>query len=171
MNWLKKGWVAFLLFFVVPILVVFWMMGALNPVTVETGSRGPYDYAYIVHSGDYSKIIDKQGEVFHRLEDQGIKAGMPIALLLNDPRSTAKKQLRSEAGYTIDPAAQPKEPLLKGHIPQRQAIVVRVKANPLLAPSKGYKALIAYLDEHHLPFNLPTVEMYHDGVLTIEMNL
>jgi hypothetical protein len=47
-------------------------------------------------------------------------------------------------------------------------VLVRVKAQPLLAPGKAYSSLLDYLDEHHMKLNLPTVELYQDGVLTLE---
>ena len=66
------------------------------------------------------------------------------------------------------PERQVSEPLAMGSVPVRQVVLVRVKAQPLLAPGKAYSAMLDYLDEHHMKLNLPTVELYQDGVLTLE---
>ena len=168
---MKKNWLYFLLFFVVPIAVVFWMMGAFNSATIEFAQRGPYHYVYIVHVGRYDKLLDKQTQVYQMLKDQGIVPQAPIALLLTDPEVTSRKDLHSQAGYMVDAGAKVREPLLVGDIPARRVLLVKVKANPLLAPSKAYKALTDYLTTHQMKLVLPTVEIYQGGVLTVEMNM
>lgn len=168
---MKKQWVYFLLFFVVPIIVVVWMMGAFATVTVEYAMRGPYHYAYVVHTGRYDKLLGKQNEVFLALEAQGVTAHAPIALILSDPANTKKKALSSHAGYLIDVGAKVAAPLLVGDIPARRVLLVRVKASPVLAPSKAYKALTEYLEAHHMKLALPTVEIYKDKELSVEMSM
>jgi hypothetical protein len=71
----------------------------------------------------------------------------------------------------VDAQARVSEPLVLGDVPERQALVVKVKAQLLLAPGKAYAALIEYLDERRMKLNLPTVELYQDGVLTVEMSM
>lgn len=168
---MKKQWVYFLLFFVVPIIVVFWLMGAFATVTIEYAERGPYRYAYVTHTGRYDKLLGKQNEVFLALEAQGVTAHAPIALLLSDPASTKKKELSSHAGYLVDVGANVVAPLLVGDIPARRVLLVRVKASPVLAPSKAYKALTEYLAAHQMKLVLPTVEIYKDKELSVEMSI
>ena len=168
---MKKSWLYFLLFFIAPIAVVFWMMGAFNSATIEIAQRGPYHYAYLDHIGRYDKLLDKQTQVYQALQAQGVTPHAPIALLLNDPENTPKKALHSQAGYMVDAGAKIGEPLLVGDIPSRQVLLVKVKANPLMAPSKAYKALTDYLKAHQMKLVVPTVEIYQGGVLTVEMNM
>jgi hypothetical protein len=61
------------------------------------------------------------------------------------------------------------EPLAIGSVPARQVVLVKVKAQPLLAPGKAYSALLGYLDDHHMKLKLPTLELYQEGVLTVEV--
>lgn len=168
---MKKQFVYFLLFFVVPIIVVFWMMGAFATVTIEQVERGPYHYAYVTHTGRYDKLLGKQNEVYLALEAQGVAALEPITLLLSDPANTKKKELNSQTGYTVDVGAKVSAPLLVGDIPARRVLLVKVKANPVLAPSKAYEALTEYLQAHQMKLVLPTVEIYKDKEFSVEMSI
>lgn len=165
---MKKHWIPFLLAFVLPLILVFWWWGGFNQASFELVQRGPYHYAYMSQKGDYYKLPEKQQEVLKLLQLQGVKAGAAVTLLLNDPRSTPKRDWRAQVGYLVDAGTQVSEPLFMGSVPVRQVVEVRVKAQPLLAPGKAYSALLDYLDEHHMKLNLPTVELYQKGVLTLE---
>jgi len=168
---MKKHWLPFLLAFVLPLILIYWWWGGFNQASFEIVQRGPYHFAYMTQKGDYSKLPEKQQEVLGRLQQQGVAAGTPITLLLNDPRTTPKRDWSAQTGYLVDAQARVSEPLALGDVPARQALVVKVKAQLLLAPGKAYAALMDYLDTRHMKFNLPTVELYQDGVLTVEMSL
>lgn len=159
----------FLLFFVLPIVVVLWLMGIFAGVTIEYAERGPYHYAYVEHTGRYDKLLGKQNEVYLALEAQGVTAHAPIALLLSDPADTKKKELKSHAGYLVDVGAKVSAPLLIGDIAARRVLLVRVKASPVIAPSKAYKALTEYLQAHQMKLLLPTIEIYKNKELFVEM--
>lgn len=165
---MKKHWIPFLLAFVLPLILVFWWWGGFNQASFELVQRGPYHYAYMSQKGDYYKLPEKQQEVLKLLQQQEVKAGAAVTLLLNDPRSTPKRDWSAQVGYLVDAGTQVSEPLFMGSVPVRQVVEVRVKAQPLLAPGKAYSALLDYLDEHHMKLNLPTVELYQEGVLTLE---
>lgn len=165
---MKKHWIPFLLAFVLPLILVFWWWGGFNSASFELAQRGPYHYAYMVQKGDYYKLPEKQMEVLKNLQQQGVQAGASVTLLLNDPRTTPKREWSAQVGYLVDAGAKVEEPLAIGSVPARQVVLVKVKAQPLLAPGKAYSALLAYLDERHLKLNLPTLELYQDGVLTLE---
>lgn len=168
---MKKQWLPFLLAFVFPLLLIYWWWGGFNQASMEISQRGPYHFAYLPQKGDYSKLPEKQQEVLGRLQQQGVRPGTPITLLLNDPRVTPKRDWHAQVGYLVDARARVSEPLALGDVPARQVLIVKVKAQLLLAPGKAYSALIEYLDEHRMKFNLPTVELYQDGVLSVEMGI
>ncbi|MFN3397029.1 MAG: AraC family transcriptional regulator [Sulfurimicrobium sp.] len=159
---MKKPWLPFLLAFVLPLILIYWWWGGFNKASFEIAQRGPYHFAYMTQEGDYSKLPDRQQEVLGRLQQQG---------LLNDPRATPKRDWRAQVGYLVDAHARVSEPLAIGDVPARQVLVVKVKAQLLLAPGKAYAALVDYLDAHHMKLRLPTVELYRDGVLSVEMSL
>lgn len=168
---MKKHWLPFLLAFVLPLILIYWWWGGFNQASFEIAQRGPYRFAYMSQKGDYSKLPDKQQEVLGRLKQQGVVAGAPITVLLNDPRVTPKRDWSAQVGYLVDTQARVSEPLALGDIPARQVLEVKVQAQLLLAPGKAYSALMDYLEARHMKFNPPTVELYRDRVLTVEMGL
>lgn len=168
---MKKHWLPFLLAFVLPLILIFWWWGGFNSASFEQAQRGPYRYAYLTQKGDYYKLPEKQQEVLGRLQQQSVSAGAPITLLLNDPRSTPKRDWNAQVGYLVDAQAGVAEPLAIGEVPARRVLLVRVKAQLLLAPGKAYAALLEYIEKNHMKFKLPTVEIYQDGVLTVEMDI
>ncbi|MDO9114433.1 MAG: hypothetical protein Q7U63_11655 [Polaromonas sp.] len=166
---MKKHWIPFLLAFVLPLILVFWWWGGFNQASFELAQRGPYHYAYLSQKGDYYKLPEKQHEVQTLLQQQGVQAGAAVTLLLNDPRSTPKRDWSAQVGYLVEAGTKVNDPLAIGNVPVRQVLLVKVKAQPLLAPGKAYAALLEYLEEHRMKLNLPTVELYQDGVLTVEV--
>lgn len=168
---MKKQLLPFLLAFVLPLILIFWWWGGFSQARFETTYRGPYRYAYLTHQGDYAKLPEKQQEALQRLQQQNVKTGVPIALLMSDPREAAKRDRMARVGYLVEEGAQVEAPLAIDTVPARQVLLVEVKAQLLLAPGKAYAALIDYLNEHQMPLKLPTVELYRDGVLSVEMNI
>lgn len=173
---LKKHWMAFVLAFLLPLLAIFWWWGGFNPVAIKEAQRGPYRYAYLEHSGDYAKLHPKQQQVFSILKAQGIKPGLAITVLFDDPRTTVKSRLNSRTGYVVEAQAKVGAPLKVADIPARQVTMAQVQAVSLLAPSKAYQALDGYLKARHLALRMPAVELYESpeevyriGEFTVEM--
>ncbi len=168
---MKKQWLAFLLAFVVPLLLIFWWWGVFNSATVEMAQRGPYVYAYVDNVGDYTDLPQRQQKMLQTLHDQGVREGASVMVLYDDPRVTEKKKLRARVGYMVDPAARVHDPVKLAEVPLRRVVLVRVNAQPLMAPGKAYSALLDYLDKNHLPFKLPTLEIFQNRELSVEMEL
>ena len=168
---LRKNGTAFLLFFVLPVLLVLWLMGAFNPVRIEIAERGPYRYAYVVYSGDISKLENQQGWVRHVVETQKLKALAPFTLLLVDQRVVSKKLIQANVGVLLEPHALVSPPIKLGEIPRRRVLHIEVKAQHSLAVMKAYQKLYDYLKQQHLTLRPPTVEIYQHGVLMLEMNI
>ena len=166
---MKKQWLYFLLVFLLPVIGIFWWWGAFATVTVETAQRGPYHYAYLEFTEDYAKLPDNQQEVIHEFQLQNITRGAAINLLLDDPRTTPRKEQTARIGYLIEPGVMVRAPLKLGDVPARTVLMARVRAHPRLAPGKVYAALLQYLKEHGMKFNLPTVEIYQNSEMTVEM--
>ncbi len=168
----NKQWPYFLLAFALPLLLVFWWWGAFSKPTVDTLSRPALRYAYLVSEGDYSKVDERQREVLDLLKQQGIAAGKPITLILDDPRTTPGSKRHAQAGIQIaENAPALKAPLLDGRLPERRALVVAARAHPFLAYGKAYGALLDALKERNMTLRLPVAETTHNSTLTIEMML
>lgn len=169
---MKKNWLYFLLAFVAPLVGIFWWVGGFTSAHVETNQvRGPYHYAYLEHSGDYAKLPDRQLVAFRVLEAQGVAHGAAITLMQNDPRTTAKDKLTAQTGYLVEAGVSVREPLKLADVPARSVIVVELRAHPRLAAGKVYATLLKYLDEHGMKLKLPTVEIYQNSTLTVEMDI
>lgn len=169
---MKKQWPYFLLVFLLPIIGIAWWWGAFSEAQVESGQmRGPYHYAYLTQNGALSKLPEAQQTALRELQKQGIASGAPITVLLTDPRTTARKELTAQVGYLVEDSAKVADPLKLADIPARRVVVAQVHAHPAMAPGKAYTALLKYLDGQGLKLKLPTVEIYRDSDLSVEMDL
>ena len=165
----KKQWPYFLLVFAVPVTAVLWWWGLFSAAEVETETRGNYRYAYLDAVGAYSKLESKQKEVLAALDSQGIAAGAQLTVMQSDPRTTPYKELHAQTGFVIDDKSVPQPPLKLGTIPVREVVSATIKAHPLFAYGKTYSALLDYTEAHDMTLHLPTVEIYENSVLRVEM--
>ena len=168
---MKKQLPYFLIVFVVPVTAVLWWWGLFSSATVDTAERGGYRYAYLEAEGAYSKLGKKRNEVYHELDRQGIEAGAEITLMLTDPRTTPHAQLRAHTGFVITGEAAPQPPLMVATIPQRMVAVAEIRAHPLFAYGKAYSALLEYAERQGTTLHLPTLELFDDSKLVVEMPL
>jgi effector-binding domain-containing protein len=172
---LKKFW-PFLFAFVLPLLVVYAWWGGFNPVQIEETIAGPYTYAYLESTGDYSKLPDKVGEVRATLRAAGIAAGKPITVLYSNPDLVNVGNRRARIGFLVSPGSKAPLPLEVDTIPVRLVLRVQVRAGGMLAPGRAYAALDKYLQARGKGIQMPTVEVYETsdalwrmGLLSVEM--
>ncbi len=174
----KKQWSAFVLAFVVPILLVYGWWGGFRSASITQAEAGPYRYAYLDYEGPISAMRKTQKQVLQAFVQSRIAEGDTLTVLLSDPRQGHDK-IRAQVGYTLSPNAAVPVGLKQGVIARRPVLLVSVHAAILLAPSKAYQALYDYLQvqvQAH-DINMPTVEIYRPaakvsevGVFTLEMN-
>ena len=170
-NRLKRQWRYFLLAFVLPLLGIYGWVGGFTSARIEANQmRGPYHYAYLAHSGDYARLPQRQMEALRVLQAQGIAHGAAVTLMQDDPRTTPSGKLTARTGYLVAPGAVVREPLRLADAPARRVLVVWVRAHPRLAAGKVYAALLKYLDAHSIKLKLPTLEIYQDQQLSVEMD-
>jgi hypothetical protein len=167
----------FLIAFVLPLLLIYAWWGGFNPVTIETGLRGPYTYAYLEHEGDYAKLPDEQIKARHALEAQKLPIGLSINVLYSNPDIVKKDERKARTGYLVPAGSQVAAPLKVDVIEARPVLVARVQSSVILAPSRAYLALDKHLQNQGLGIVMPTVEIYQSpesgfsmGVLSVEMN-
>jgi hypothetical protein len=173
---IRKQWPAFLLAFVLPILLVFWWWGGFNTVEVSETEAGPYRYAYLDYEGPISNMRKTQREAYKRFGAAGIEAGDTFNLILTDPRSGDGK-VRARVGYMLAEASAVPQGLQEGRVPRRAVHAATVQAAVLLAPSKAYQALHDSLQRSGREIVMPTVEIYRPadsvsriGTFTLEMD-
>lgn len=166
----RKNAFIFFTAFALPVALALWWWGTFADTEIDVVERGPYRYAYRLYSGDYSKIPHRKGEVSRAMEAQRVARGLPVTMLLNDPRTTPVRQRQVHIGYLVTADARVAAPLLLGLVPRRRVVLVEVRASPLMAPGKAYAALIDYCQAKGIPFRLPTFELYNNGALAVEMD-
>jgi hypothetical protein len=173
---IKKQWPAFLLAFVLPILLVYWWWGGFSQVQLEETEAGPYRYAYLEYEGAISNMRKTQRAVLKRFDAAAVEPGDTINVIMSDPRK-ANGKVRAHVGYTLGAGAAAPEGLQEGTIPRRAVYQARVQAAVLLAPSKAYQALHDTLQSRGREIAMPTVEVYRPadsvsriGTFTLEMD-
>lgn len=166
----------FLLAFVLPLVLVYAWWGGFNPVSMGTETRGPYTYAYLEQTGDYSKLPNRQNEVRMSLEAQGVAPGHGITVLYSNPDVVEVNARRARAGYLVPEGSVVREPLHVDSIPARRVLAARVQAGALLAPSRVYSVLDRHLQASGQGIRMPTVEIFEAsgspfrmGWLTVEV--
>lgn len=171
----KKQWPAFLLAFVLPIVLVYAWWGGFRAASVTQTQAGPYRYAYLDYEGPISGMRKTQREVSQAFVRSKVPAGDTFTVVLTDPRS-AQGKVRAEVGYTLAADAPLPQGLKEGKVASRPVVSVRVRAAILLAPSKAYQSLYEYLQTQRSDIRMPTVEIYRPagkvgqvGVFTLEM--
>ena len=171
----KKQWPAFLLAFVLPIVLVYAWWGGFRAASVTETLAGPYRYAYLDYEGPISGMRKTQRAVSQAFAKSRVAEGDTFIVLLTDPRSASGK-VRAQVGYTLATDAALPQGLKEGQIASRPVISARVQAAILLAPSKAYEALHEHLQAQGRDIQMPTIEIYRPtakvsevGVFTLEM--
>lgn len=166
----KKQWPAFLLAFVLPIVLVYaWWGGFRTASTTET-QAGPYRYAYLDYEGPISAMRKTQRAVSQAFVKSGVQPGDTFTVLLSDPRSSNGK-VRAQIGYTLADGAKLPPGLKEGTIVRRPVLAVSVQAAILLAPSKAYQALFEHVQRQGGDIRMPTVEIYRPAAKTSQMGV
>lgn len=174
----RKFLLPFLLGFVLPLVAVYVWWGGFNPVTMTEAVRGPYIYAYMEATGDYSRLPDVQAKVAAALKAQGVAAGLPVTLLYSNPDVVQVGERRARTGYLLAEGTALRPPLLSDRVEARPVLEVTVQAGHLLAPSRAYAALDKHQQANGQGIAMPTLELYRPadtpyrmGVFSLEMPL
>lgn len=173
---LIKKLLPFLLAFVLPLAAIYAWWGGFSPVAITEEVRGPHVYAYLEHSGDYSKLPELTEEARDLLKASRVTPGLSLTVLFSNPDLVNVGERRAHAGFLVPEGAQVRAPLKIGHIPARRVALARVQAGPLLAPSRAYPALDRWSQSRGRGITMPTVEIFEPsgtplrmGVLYVEM--
>lgn len=172
----KKQWPAFLLAFVLPIVLVYAWWGGFRSATVTQAEAGPYRYAYLDYQGPISAMRKTHKTALQAFAKSHVREGDTFTVILSDPRRQ-NGNIRAQVGYTLAADAPVPSGLKEGVIARRPVLVARVHAAILLAPSKAYQALYESLSAQAQDIQMPTVEIYRPGeslseigVFTLEMD-
>lgn len=168
---IKKNWLAFLLAFVLPILLTFWWWGGFNHTTVKPAISEPLHYAYTEYYGSYGNLADVQQKVYAALRNQNVEPGKSITILYADPRTTSKRDQHARIGYLVAANAVVRQPILTADLPAQKILRAEVQASLSLAPGMAYQALHDYLKPMGKDITMPSVEIYTAGSSISEMGV
>jgi hypothetical protein len=164
-----KKFLPFLFAFVLPLVVVYAWWGGFNSVSIEKTVAGPYTYAYLEQTGDYSKLTDLAGQVRGELVAAKVAFGNPITVLYSNPDLVNVGERKARTGFLVPAGTRVPLPLMVDTIPRRAVLVTRIHAGSLLAPGRAYAALDHYLQSHGQGIRMPTVELYQPARSVLEM--
>lgn len=131
-------------------------MGVFNVLTVTEKEIGPYTYVYESFAGDYAKTGPVFEKLYKSLLADGAPASKGIGIYYDDPRKTAKDELRSDCGAVISDDDLAKLPKL---LEKYTARTLPAKARPtvefpyrnglsfMIGPMKAYPVLTKYIVE------------------------
>ncbi len=171
MQFIKKNWMAFLLAFVFPIVLIIWWWGGFSHATVIETESEPLYYAYTEYYGDYGNLGDAQQKVYTALTAQKIQPGKFITILYADPRTTKKHDQHARVGYLLPANTIVKQPILTDTLPRRRVLRSSAQASLMLAPSIAYQGLHDYLKPLGKDIQMPSVEIYTAGSTINEMGI
>lgn len=154
-----------------PILGIVWWWGLFATASVHETLSPALRYAYLESQGAYTGIISKRGEVERALRPQQPVLKTSITLIYDDPRTTEEARRQARTGFLIEDSTVPQAPLLVDTLPERRVVSVSVKAHPVFAYGKAYSALLEYANQKGIALHLPTVELYDNSMLTVQMPL
>ena len=171
----KKQWPAFLLAFVLPVVLVYAWWGGFRTASISETEAGPYRFAYLDYEGPISNMRKTQRAASQAFVKSRVPPGDTFTVVLTDPRS-ASGNVRAQVGYTLADDAKLPTGLKEGAIARRPVLAVSVQAAILLAPSKAYQTLYGYVQRQGGDIRMPTVEIYRPagkvsqmGQFTLEM--
>jgi hypothetical protein len=122
--------VGVLVVIVVAVIGLMAYQGMFIPLKVVEIKTGPYTMLYINYVGDYSTCGKAFEQVYALAGKEGINCSKGIGIYLDDPKTVAKGQARSQIGVILEGkdlqkvAALKKKKLLVQSIPARQSLTV-----------------------------------------------
>ena len=129
-------------------------MGVFNVLTVTEEEIGPCTYVYESFAGDYAKTGPVFEKLYKSLLADGAPASKGIGIYYDDPKKTAKDDLRSDCGAVIFENDLVKLPKL---LEKYTARTLSAKVRPtvefpyrnglsfMIGPMKAYPALTKYV--------------------------
>ncbi|MBM4177142.1 MAG: hypothetical protein FJ213_13370 [Ignavibacteria bacterium] len=163
--------VAAVFLFVVVVFVGFGIyVGAFSSVEITEGYRGPYDFVYTKHKGPYQLVSEKIKKVETLLKEKNIEQTIAAGRYYDDPATTPKELLRSDAGVFVSSPVQVEPPLYYEQIVERYVIIGKIKAHPAIAPFKTYPAINEYIELKGYTVTGPAFEIYNeDGSVEVHL--
>lgn len=145
-------------------------MGVFNSVQITEQEMGPYTIVYEPFSGDYSLTGPLFTQIFNTLKKEGIQTTTGLGIYYDNPREVPKKKLRSDCGCVIQEKDYKKIQMLTEKnfkiktIERKLCLVtafpIKNNLSYMVAPIKGYPAMMKYMTAKNFRMNGLSYEIY-----------
>lgn len=148
--------------------------GAFRRVEIGEEEVGPFHLAFKENVGDYRATGTIVPQVQGALAQRGFGATERFAVYFDDPKTTKKEELRSEAGCIVQASDAARveglgDEIRYREVPRQQAVVARFPFKGFLSVFMGVfkvdPALKAYRSQHAYR-QVPVMVIYGDTELT-----
>ena len=160
-----KIWIvvaAVFLFVVIVFVGVGMYVGAFSSVDISEGFRGPYHFVYLMHKGPYQLVVKKIQKVEQILKEKNIQYSFAAGRYYDNPDTTPKEYLKSDAGVIVNTPAQVDSPLQYEQISERYVVIGKIKAHPAITPFKTYPKMHEYIESKNYTVIGPAFEIYYE---------
>lgn len=143
-------------------------VGAFSSVDISEGYRGPYNFVYTMHRGPYHFVSEKIQKVESHLNEKNIDFTTAAGRYYDDPSTTPKELLKSDAGVIVNKPVQVDRPLEYEQLVERYVVIGKIKAHPAIAPFKTYPIMHEYIESKNYTVVGPSFEIYYEeGIVEV----
>lgn len=137
-------------------------LGVSNPVTVETGTRGPFVMIYKNHTGAYHEIGPVIAAVENWAKENDLRCDLTFGEYIDDPAAVDQDRLRSRGGCLFEqrpPIPLPEEFSVEDR-PEHRYVIGHFAGSPSVGPFKVYPKVREFIDSQRLKQKGAVIETY-----------
>ncbi len=152
------------------VLIVYSYFGGFNQVTANISLQGGETVVYEEITGDYKQSGTVMDKVYYSLRDtDNIETFKGFGIYYDNPQTTEKAKLRSEAGCIIEPGDVDKVNNISGNfkvkvLPEKEYLIAEFpykgKMSVVFGLMKVYPAMNKHAKKNNLPAEGPVTEIY-----------
>ncbi len=145
---------------------VVYRTGYLKPVTIASGSQGPFYLVYKTHEGPYHKIAPVIDGVEQELNNKGIKCPFAFGRFLHDPQTVPHDRLVSHGGCAFPMLTPEIKKALRDsdfkldEVAKKEYVVAQFEGSPSIGPMKVYPYVEEWLEKYGYKKQGPVIELY-----------
>lgn len=152
------------------VLIIYSYFGGFKKITTEISRQGGETVVYEEITGDYKQSGTVMDKVYYSLRDtDNIDTYKGFGIYYDNPQTTEKLKLRSEAGCIIEPDDVNKVSAISGNfkvkvLPEKEYLIAEFpykgKMSVMFGIMKVYPAMNKYAEKNNLPAEGPVTEIY-----------
>jgi hypothetical protein len=164
-----KVFLSIIIVIVVVALALMSGAGFFEKVTVSERDMGPFTLIYMEYKGPYNQTGKVFAKVYEICKTVGVSTARGIGIYLDNPRTVAADQLRSECGSVLEGKDLLKIPALLGKglkvqlLPREASLVAEFPLKNglsyMIGPAVSYRVLMKYAKQKNFKDG-PVYELY-----------